>query len=134
MLRTARNRMPTLRSCSEHCKEQLCHYVVRKLVNWLANICRSITPGRFVVANFTSFRLTKSILLEMAMYNMQFKLVLVLTISTICCMMYEGSRSTSSTSTVAHLEEAFFFHVTSCFYRSSSMPSLLHFYLLPHSS
>ena len=63
MLRTARNRMPTPKSCSERCKEQLCHYVVRKFVNWLASICRSNTPGRFVVADFTSFRVTKSILL-----------------------------------------------------------------------
>ena len=62
-------------SCSERCKEQLCHYVVRRFVEWLASICLSNTPGRFVVANFTSFRLTKSILLEMAVYNMQFKLV-----------------------------------------------------------
>ncbi len=77
ILRTARNRMPTPKSCSESCKEQLCHYVVRRFVEWLASICLSNTPGRFVVANFTSFRLTKSILLEMAVYNMQFKLVLM---------------------------------------------------------
>ena len=77
MLRTARNRMPTPKSCSEHCKEQLCHLIVRKFVYWLASICPSNTLDQFVVANFTSFRLTKSILLEMAMYNMQFKLVLV---------------------------------------------------------
>jgi hypothetical protein len=75
MLRTARNRMPTPKSCSEHCKEQLCHLVVRKFVYWLASIGPSNTLDQFVGANFTSFRLTKSILLEMAVYNMQFKLV-----------------------------------------------------------
>ena len=75
MLRTARNRMPTPKSCSEHCKEQLCHLIVRKFVYWLASICPSNTLDQFVVANFTSFRLTKSILLEMAVYKLQFKLV-----------------------------------------------------------
>ncbi len=76
MLWTARNRMPTPKSCSEHCKEQLCNLVVRKFIYWLASICPSNTLDQFVVANFTSFHLTKSILLEMAVYNMQFKLVL----------------------------------------------------------
>ena len=63
------------KSCSEHCKEQLCHLIVRKFVYWLASICPSNTLDQFVVANFTSFRLTKSILLEMAVYKLQFKLV-----------------------------------------------------------
>ena len=66
ILRTARNRTPTTKSCSDRCKEQLCHLVVRKFVQWLASICPSNTPARFVHAIFTSFRLTKSILLEMA--------------------------------------------------------------------
>ena len=45
------------------------------IVYWLASICQSKTPDQCVVANFTSFFcLTKSILLEMAVYNMQFKL------------------------------------------------------------
>jgi hypothetical protein len=48
---------------------------MRDIVYWLASICQSKTPDQFIVANFTSFRLTKSILLEMAVYNMQFKLL-----------------------------------------------------------